>query len=214
VGRSELKMPGHRKDRTARLTQRNSGAWGTTSQNLLMVTSRLFHLSAADTSSALDKNYSSYVYAGLPLLLSAIQSFIIEYEGMLNLHPLPEMLSAPNGLALLLESKYGISGDLLDDFRILSEIRNEIIHPIPLPAGTPDNWPDYLRRVKQKGLLSSTGNPLADYLMFSQMASHALFKWAVETTEKVYSVIVNSDTAKTPMFHCYVEANFQTLFWT
>jgi hypothetical protein len=50
--------------------------------------------------------------------------------------------------------------------------------------------------------------------MFSQMASHALFKWAVETTEKVYSVIVNSDTAKTPMFHCYVEANFQTLFWT
>jgi hypothetical protein len=88
-------------------------------------------------------------------------------------------------LAMLMEPRYGISASVLEDFRDLIEIRNEIIHPAPLPAGTPDNWPSYLMYVKQKGLLSSTGDPNADYIMLSQIA-HRLFGWSVEVTKVLY----------------------------
>ena len=203
-----------RKQRTDRLIQRKSGSWGTTSQDLLFVVSRLFRLSADESNSSADKNHSRYVYAGVPLLLSAVKSFIIEYEGMLNLQPLSDALSAPGGLALLLESRYGLSGGCLGDLQDLVEIRNEIIHPVPLPAGTPDNWPDYLRRVKQKGVLCTTGDPNADYIMFSQMASHNLFKWAVAVTAKVYAAIVDSDRNKNKMFQRYVGPNFANFFGT
>ena len=54
------------------------------------------------------------------------------------LEPLPEVLS----------TRYGLSGELLTDFECLCEIRNEIVHPVPLPPGPSDNWPEYLRRVK------------------------------------------------------------------
>jgi len=173
---------------------------------------KLFRMSAEEANSSKDKNHSHFGYAGLPLLLAALQSFIIEYEGMLNLQPLPDELSAPNGLATLLKSRYGVSGDLLEEFRELIEIRNEIIHPVPLPPGTPDNWPDYLRNVKQRGLLSTTGDPQADYIMFAQISSHRLFTWAVEVTKKVYAAIVYSNPSKTVMFSRFLDDNFQTLF--
>jgi len=160
----------------------------------------------------MDKNHSSFAYAGIPLLLSAVQSFVIEYEKMLCLQPLSDALSAPSGLAFLLESRYGVSGNLLDNLRDLIEIRNEIIHPVPLPVGTRDNWPDYLRRVKEKGLLCTSGDPNADYIMFSQIRSHKLFQWAVEITESLYAAIVNSNAAKTPMFQRFLAPNFKTLF--
>lgn len=181
------------------------------SQNLLFVVSRLYRLSAAEPATAHDQKHSRYIYAGLPLLLSSIHSFIIEYEGMLSSQPLPEDL-AKKELTALLERHYGISGDFLEEFRDLIEIRNEIIHPVPLPVGTLDNWPDYLRRIKQQGLLCSTGDPNADYLMLSQMASHDLFKWAVGITERVYEVIVNSDPSKAASYQHFVHPNFGTLF--
>jgi hypothetical protein len=201
-----------RAERSERLSQRKSGGWATMSQNLLFVVSKLYRLSAEEAAIAQDQKHSPYIYAGLPLLLSAIYSFIIEYEGMLNSQPLSDDLLAKNGLAVLLEQRYGISGNLLEEFRDLAEIRNEIIHPVPLPVGTSDNWPDYLRRVKRHGLLCSTGDPNADYLMLSQMASHSLFKWAVGITERVYDAIVNSDPTKPASYQHFVQANFRTLF--
>jgi|SRR5579864_4242242 len=206
-------MPNKAKtERSERLTQRKSGGWATMSQNLLFVVSKLYSLSAEEAAIAQDQKHSRYIYAGLPLLLSAIYSFIVEYEGMLNPQPLSADLLAKNGLAVLLEHRYGISGSLLEEFKDLTEIRNEIIHPIPLPVGTADNWPDYLRRVKQQGLLCSTGDPNADYLMLSQMASHTLFKWAVGITERVYDAILNSDPTKAPSYQRFGQANFRTLF--
>jgi hypothetical protein len=181
-----------RQERTDRLTQPKAGAWATTSQDFLHLASKLFRLSADEAQSSPDKNHSSFVYAGIPLLLSAVQAFAIEFEKMLSLQPLSDSLSAPNGLAYLIESRYGVSGDLLENLRDLIEIRNEITHPIPLPVGTPDNWPDYLRRVKQKGLLSSSGDPNADFLMFSQIRSHKLFQWSVGIVESLYDAIVTS----------------------
>jgi hypothetical protein len=112
-----------RKERSDRLTRRKTGAWGTISQDLLFFAGRLFRMSAEEARSSRDQNHSDFTYAGVPLLLAAVQSLVIEYEGMLNLQPLSDELSAPRGLAVLLESRYGVSGDLLEEVRELIEIR-------------------------------------------------------------------------------------------
>jgi hypothetical protein len=200
-----------RSDRSARITQRRSGSWGSTSQDMLTVVARLFRLSNDEAKSRPDKNHSRYVYAGIPLLLAAVQSFAVEYEGMLSLEPLPTELSA-DSLARLMETRYGVSGSNLEDLRDLIEIRNEIIHPVPLPAGTADNWPAYLRRIKQKGLLSSTGKPDSDYIMLGQIASHRLFKWAIAVTKNLYAVIIASNSAKVRMFEAFLDPNFESFF--
>ena len=188
-----------RNDRLSRVTKHKSGTWGTVSQDLLHLAAKLFRMSKDESNSRADKNTSRFVYAGIPLLLAAVHSFAVEYEGILNLEPLPAELST-DSLSKLMETRYGLSGSPLDDLRDLIEIRNEIIHPIPLPAGTPDNWPDYLRHIKQKGLLSTTGDPNADFIMLAQIASHRLFEWAVEVTKVLYGAIVNSNPKKAQLF--------------
>lgn len=200
-----------RNDRLSRVTKHKSGTWGTVSQDLLHLAAKLFRMSKDESNSRADKNTSRFVYAGIPLLLAAVHSFAVEYEGILNLEPLPAELST-DSLSKLMETRYGLSGSPLDDLRDLIEIRNEIIHPIPLPAGTPDNWPDYLRHIKQKGLLSTTGDPNADFIMLAQIASHRLFEWAVEVTKAIYRAIVNSNPTKAQLFQQFLDDNFETLF--
>jgi hypothetical protein len=124
---------------------------------------------------------------------------------------MPANLSTGEPLVRILEG-YGAATDLLTDVRDLVEIRNEIIHPVPLPTGTSDNWPEYLRRIKQKGLLSTTGDPDADYIMMSQIASHRLFAWAIDVTKQVYAVIVYFDRTKVPLFLPILDQNFSALF--
>ncbi len=198
-------------ERRNRITQRKTGAWGTISQDILMVASRLYRLSKDESNSRSDKNYTLFVYAGIPLLLAAVWSFAIEYEGIMNLGSVPAELST-DPLVKVFETRYNLSGNLLEDLRDLVELRNEILHPVPLPPGTPDNWPDYLRRVKEKGLLSSTGDPNSDYIMFGQIASHRLFSWAVEVTKSLYAAIINSNSEKVQTFQPFLDYNFQTLF--
>ena len=201
-----------RMDRSGRITKRNSGAWTTASQDLLRVAAKIFHLSKTEASHATDKNTSQFIYAGLPLLPAAVWSFSIEYEGIQCLHPtLPGELAGPS-LAALMETRYQVCGDLREDCRDLMEIRNEIVHPVPLPTGTPDNWPDYLRRVKSKGLLSTTGKPNSDYVMLGQIASHKLFKWAIDVTEGLYKAIIESNPAKVQLFRGFLDPNFKMFF--
>jgi hypothetical protein len=191
-----------RADRFGRITQRKSGAWGTSSQDLLFVASRLFRLSRDES--------PRFVYAGIPLLLAAAHSFAIEYEGIMNLGPVPPELFL-NSFVKIMEARYGVSGGLLQDLKDLVEIRNEIIHPVPLPVGTPDNWPDYLRRIKKKGLLTTTGDPNADYILLAQISSHKLFAWAVEVTKGLYAAIISSNSAKMQMFLPLLD-NLKNLF--
>jgi len=177
---------------------------------LLQVVAKLFQLSRAESAGARDGNMSQFVYAALPLLPASVWSFAIEYEGIHYLaSSLPAELTGPS-LTALMETYYRITGDLLEDCRDLMEIRNEIIHPVPLPTGTPDNWPDYLRRVKSKGLLSTSGSPNSDYVMFGQIASHKLFVWALDVTKNLYAAIIESNPTKARMFRPFL-GNFQVL---
>ena len=79
---------------------------------------------------------------------------------------------------------------MLEEFKILVELRNEIIHPAHMATGTPDNWPDTLRAFKERGLLSSTGDSPGDYLMLEQMKSLRLLQWAFEVVGRLRSVVL------------------------
>ena len=89
-------------------------------------------------------------------------------------------------------TRYGLSGELLKDFECLCEIRNEIVHPVPLPTGTHDNWPEYLRRVKNKKLLIEHSDPNTHFTFFGQLASQELFAWAVRVTHEAYKAVIRS----------------------
>jgi hypothetical protein len=181
---------GGTKDRTDRVKQRRSGQWATISPDLLYLASKLYKLSEQEAESSRDGNTSKMVFAGIPLLISSIYALIVECESM-------GVLTAPNvdpmrSLPEVLGAKYGLSGEALKDFECLYEIRNEMVHPVPLPTGTSDNWPEYLRRIKNKKLLVSHPDADTNSVFFAQLASHNLFAWAVYVTYRAYHAVVNT----------------------
>jgi hypothetical protein len=97
-------------------------------------------------------------------------------------------------------SHYGISNDLLEELNDLIELRNEIIHPAHATCGSSDNWPAYLSKVKQKGILNSTRDASGDYSTLAQMASHRLFQWAVSLTRRLYERVIESDRDRAVVF--------------
>src|ERR1017187_8692990 len=165
-----------RRERTARYEGIHSGSTATHSQDYLLLASRLYWLSDKEAKKTPGENWSYYVFAGLPMLLAALQALVVEYEFILNPpnQHVPPDVNSPEFI-----KHYHISGELLAEFNDLVELRNEIIHPAHAVCGSSDNWPTYLLSVKERGILNSTGDPSGDYSMLAQMASHRLFKWVV-----------------------------------
>src|ERR1039457_3171453 len=185
------------RDREDRLTDRNPGQWATSSQDYLLVVSKLFALSWREAKRYANGNWSGYLYAGIPLLISSIHAFMVEYENMLRpKSDLTKILDPP----AILERRYGVAGSLLDDFKDLYEIRNELMHPAHLPPGTPDNWPEYLRRIKDIGLLNTTGRSDGDHHLLGQIASHRLFRWAMGIANRVFQAIVQREPPRAPLY--------------
>jgi hypothetical protein len=168
---------GGTKDRVDRIKQRKSGQWASVSPDFLFLASQLYKLSEKEADASKDGRTSKMVFAGIPLLLSSLTALILECESI-------GVVTAPNvepleSLPKTLSTKYGLSGEMLKEFECLYEIRNEIVHPVPLPPGTNDNWPEYLRRVKKRKITVEHPEPNAHYTFFAQMASHDVFAWAV-----------------------------------
>ncbi len=82
----------------------------------------------------------------------------------------------------MLKTRYGLAGEPLKDFECLNEIRNEIVHTVPFPTETNDQWPEYPRRVKDKQVAVEYAEPGKHYTFFAQMASHDLFTSAIYVT--------------------------------
>lgn len=178
------------KDRVDRVKQRKTGQWSTVSSDLLFLASRIYKLSEKEAQASKDGKSSKMVFAGIPLLLSSLTSLIIECESIgVVTAPAVEPLEP---LSNVLNMRYGLSGELLQDFECLCEIRNEIVHPVPLPPGTSDNWPEYLRRVKNKKITIEHPERNAHYTFFAQMASHDLFAWSVFVTYHAYEAVIHS----------------------
>jgi hypothetical protein len=181
---------GGTKDRVDRIKQRKSGQWASVSPDFLFLASQLYKLSEKEADASKDGRTSKMVFAGIPLLLSSLTALILECESI-------GVVTAPNvepleSLPKTLSTKYGLSGEMLKEFECLYEIRNEIVHPVPLPPGTNDNWPEYLRRVKKRKITVEHPEPNAHYTFFAQMASHDVFAWAVFVTYHAYQAVIDS----------------------
>lgn len=76
-----------RNDRKERLSGKRSGVSATSSQDYLHLAHLLFRHSEAYAAQCVGGNCSRYTWAGLPMLLAALQAFVVEYEFIL--HPKP-----------------------------------------------------------------------------------------------------------------------------
>jgi hypothetical protein len=181
-----------RREREERILEPKGGWAGTSSTDLFFLAEKLYGQAKSEAES-LDGNTSSYVWAALPILLSGLSATLVEQEAMLANQRQEERVQVLIDTAYLPEQfnrLYRVSGELIEDLKILVELRNEIIHPAHMATGTPDNWPETLRAFKQRGLLSSTGDPTSDYLMLEQMKSLRLLEWAFEVVGRLRSVVL------------------------
>lgn len=71
------------------------------------------------------------------------------------------------------------------DLKLLIDLRNEIVHPLPYAQLiTPENTiPDRLAELQTKGLLISTANPNADFHLSQKLCSYALGYWAFQKSQ-------------------------------
>lgn len=147
----------------------------------------------------IDGNCSPYALSAIPMLLSSLRCLVVEYASYPPVdRSTLSALDRPADFAVVLKT-YGITDPLRSDALLLQDLRNEIIHPAHRPSGTPDNWPDYLRTLKDKGLLQSSGRNDSDYIFFSQLQSHRLFAWSWQVTRDIVERVLQSDPKKLPV---------------
>lgn len=187
-----------RADRSGRLLENRSGASGSSSADLMYLV-RLLYAHSAKYAVQIDGNCSPYVLAAIPMLLSSLRCLVVEYAS----YPprdnvMLDGLTQANDFAKMLE-RYGIDDALRSESLLLHDLRNEIIHPAHRPSGTPDNWPKYLRVLKDKGVIRSTGRKDSDYIFFSQLQSHCLFGWSWRVTRDIVERVLESDSRKSPV---------------
>jgi hypothetical protein len=183
-----------RSSRGQRLTSYMQGAWGTHSQDYMRLAPILFQASAGYAKRDKEQNVSPYPIAGVPLLLSALRAVLIECNsGVFDMNEdklvMQRFASEPNELGIL-RDRYQVTGDLYDQLELMYEVRNEIVHPALRPAGTTDMTPHYLRPLKERGVLETSGDPSGDYPWFHQLQSHRLFRYAFELLEQIVQIVL------------------------
>jgi len=201
-------MTDYRKDREERLVARRPGAWATSSQDYLRLATDLFEFSAK-YAERFDHNCSPYPLAGVPLLVSTLRLLLIEANaGILglgkDLDTLKQLSQAPNEVSIVRVKYLADAPSTADDFALLQEVRNEIVHPSPMPAGSPHNTPRTMLALRDRGLLQSTGKADADFVWIEQLQSHRVFRWAFITTEAIAKRVIDhhvdsNDTLALPL---------------
>lgn len=87
---------------------------------------------------------------------------------------------------------YGVDTYLKEDFKLLIEIRHEIIHPSPFPEkGSP--LPSYLKILEEKKIIWMP--PLENYLIgniYRHFRCHKLFEWSFERFNQLCKYIIES----------------------
>jgi hypothetical protein len=199
-------MASGRESRRDRLTTTHIGAWSTSSQDYVVLATQLFSRSAHEASLHKRGNASAYVFGGLPLLFSALRAFLIECNGGMygvesDQVALSRLAKEQNEIALLREG-YGLTIQLLEKLSLLYEARNEIIHPSHRPSGATDSTPNYIRPLKELGVLETTNDPRSDYPWMFQLQSHRLFSFAFSVVEETIAAIIAKHSASDSHFRC------------
>ncbi|MGH8362178.1 MAG: hypothetical protein ACRESQ_02370 [Gammaproteobacteria bacterium] len=180
-----------RKSRNERLVGRRQGSAASSHVDFLILIERLVKHSI-EYAQQHDGNVSPYTLAAIPLMISMIRALVIDCEVVtLKPHFDLECLRKDGDICSIL-SRYQVEGDLRRDAESLVEIRNEIIHPTHISLGTKDNWPEYLRAIKEAGLLNSTNKEDSDYDFMHQLNSHRLLKWAQRTSWNISKQVLQA----------------------
>jgi hypothetical protein len=165
---------------------------------------------SASYARSVDGNCSPYTLSGLPILLSALRAMLIEANcGMHGLGRDENALKALGDAAnegLFLAKKYGLSEEQRSRLSLLYEVRNEIVHPAHMPAGTPHGTPVGMLRLREFGVLQSTSNDSGDYTWISQVQSHRLFRWAFSVVEEVATIVLKEHHASVESFNLHVQS--------
>jgi hypothetical protein len=208
-----MAMSSDRKDRKERLTDSKSGAWASSSQDYLRLANDLFEQSYA-YARRFDGNISPYPIAGIPLLVSTLRALLIEANsGMFGLGrdfgAITRLANDQNEIGLVSEKYVDIGSNAATELSLLYEVRNEIVHPAHMPAGTKHNTPLNMLPLRERGLLQSLGKLDSDYTWISQLQSHRLFRWSFVTVERVAKAVLERHHAMKDYgaFHvtCYGE---------
>jgi hypothetical protein len=183
--------------RGAGLTEPRSGAWGSSSADFMHLVRQLYAHSGDYAANIDDGNCSPYALCAIPMLLSSLRCLMVEYESYPPEDKAAlESLTKPNDFSTMWH-RYAVPETLRIEAELLQEVRNEILHPAHRPTGTRDNWPEYLRKLKDRGLTQSRGRADSDYILLSQMQSHRLFSWAYRVTRDLAAQILSSNPQKT-----------------
>jgi hypothetical protein len=201
--------------RRARLVEEYSGGWASSSQDFVYLAADLYAQSVSHAKK-FDGNVSPYGLAGIPMLVAATRAFLVElysgiFTGEINQSALKLLGSLKSEVDILREIEQ-LPAELLTDLDLLMQIRHEILHPAHRPGPERDGAPDYLRRLKQDGLLQSTGKD-QDYTWISQLQSHQLFRWSFATVASLVDSLITAhefhEFSALGLRHSYFQ--FQTL---
>lgn len=179
------------------------GSTSSHSTTFIIAIEQIVRLTKQEASASVTGNCSLQALSIIPMLFSAFRCFVIECAYIPNtLNPdadLLKLLTMGNDVEEILDF-FKVPSDLRKDVLLLNEIRNEMIHPSTLPTGTPNNWPEYLQEVKDKGLLEETGRKDSHFIMLDQMCSLRLIQWSCSIIRDVVLHIENFYSAQ-PLHH-------------
>jgi hypothetical protein len=209
-------MNSGREDRKQRLINPRSGAWASSSQDYIRLATLIFEQSATYAKS-IDNNCSLYSLAGVPVLFSAFRAVLVEansglFGRVIRRDLLSELAAAPNELNFF--KKYYIpTQDLAVQLAIMYEVRNEMVHPSHMPAGTSHGTPSYLLALRDQGILQTTNRADGDYNWIAQLQSHRLFTHAFATIESVAEIVLSKhhSTEDTAAMHVASYARYRSI---
>jgi hypothetical protein len=195
------------KQRKDRISNPQNGGWGTTSTTYFYVVSQVF-TESEKASSGDPERRSQWVYAGLPVLLAGVEAFLIAHQHLLKDSSGIAALAGVVPLKNVLKH-YPLGDVLQTDMEALIEIRNQIVHPSPLPFGTAE-WPASLKRLHDLQVVDgNTPQSGADALML--LGSHRVLEWAVEKCAQALVAVADSDPERAWMFHRHADYLWQIL---
>jgi hypothetical protein len=184
-----------RKQREARLRKPKQGSWGTTSATYFHSVHDVFRESQKAAAASPTKS-SRWVYVALPVLMAGLEAFLIEHQRLLS-NSTRKKLAGVDGVREVL-MQYQLPDELRLDIEALVEVRNQIIHPAPVPFGKPE-WPKSLQRLRDRKVLDGP-TPQSGTDVLALLASHRLLEWAVERCAEALEMVADFDPERAWMF--------------
>ena len=205
-----------RVERENRLVNPKSGPWGSFSTDLLLTAKLMLASSVEDRKGNADpppcNHMSKHIVGSTVLLIAGLESWLHETIAHLSTTydpPLRQLSKVPllekykelcawggaghislTDVEILAQAQGLDFNRTTDNLKLVIEVRNEIVHPMPLPLGTPSNVPTNLLPLHEMGLLISTGQPNSDFAFSDKLRSYALGYWCWEVVETCVHLIV------------------------